>query len=92
MAAKKMKLNGPGVRELLLSGGVRRDLYQRGQAMLAAARANAPRVSGDYANSLRLEQSSKSDRAVVRVVAGVSYGHAVEADTGNLARALDAAR
>jgi hypothetical protein len=91
MAAPKFKLDNNGVRELLLSGEVRRDLYRRGQAMLSAARASAPYRTGAYRNSLRVEQSTRSDRASVRVVADVDYALKVEADSGNLARALDAA-
>lgn len=84
----KVTLNGKGVRQLLNSSGVRRMLTAKADNVLAAAEANAPVVSGDYEASLHVEQAT-TDRAVVRVVADVPYGWAVEADTGNLARALD---
>lgn len=76
-----------GYKEMVKSGGVRRDLTNHADRVLAAAQASAPVATGAYRASLHIEQDT-TDRAVVRVVASVPYAAAVEADTGNLARAV----
>lgn len=58
--------------------------------VLAQAVASASVDSGAYRASLHMETVTSGDRAAVRVVADVPYAMAVEAATGNLARALDA--
>lgn len=88
---ERLKLNSGGFKELLNSGEVRGLLTERAQSVLAAAQASAPVVSGEYQASLHLEQDS-TDRARVRVVASAPHALVVEANTGNLARAADAAR
>ena len=55
----------------------------------SAARASAPVASGEYAGSLHIKQDT-TDRAAVRVGSDVPHALVVEANTGNLARALDA--
>lgn len=65
-------------------------LRGKAEAVLSAAQSSAPRVTGAYADSLQIVEDV-TDRAVARVVTTVPYGLIVEADTGNLARALDAA-
>lgn len=87
----KVILNRRGIGSVLLSRTVRDDLTDRAGRVLSRAQASAPVASGAYKASLRIEQDT-TDRAVVRVVAGVPYAMVVEADTGNLSRALDAAR
>lgn len=91
MAAIVVKLNHPGMRQLLLSGGIAAEMHRRAEAVAAAARANGPVDEGDYVESIHVEDVV-TDRAVSRVVADVEYAAAVEARTGNLARSLDAAR
>jgi hypothetical protein len=76
--------------EILNSNEVRDLCTTRAERALSAARSAAPVDSGAYRASLRLEQAT-TDRAVARVVADVDYAMVVEARTGNLARALDAA-
>jgi hypothetical protein len=83
-------IHGPAIRALLNSPGVRADLEARGDRVLAAAQASAPVESGRYRESLTV-WSDTTDRAVVRVGSELDYAPAVEAATGNLARALDAA-
>lgn len=90
LARNRIKLNSRGIDELLTSSDVRDELTTRAERALAAARASAPVDTGSYRASLHIEQDT-TDRAVVRVVAGVPYAIIVEADTGTLARALDAA-
>ena len=88
--AARVKLNHGGMRELLNDAGVRDDLTRRMGPVLNAAAASAPVASGAYRDSLHIEQAT-TDRAVVRVVADVPHSFVVQASTGNLARALDAA-
>lgn len=87
----RVTLNHAGMGALLKSDAVRDGLTARAEQALAAAQASAPVESGAYRDSLHLEQDT-TDRAVVRVVSDVDYAMVVEANTGNLARALDAAR
>jgi hypothetical protein len=89
--ARSVKMNYKGVGEVLNSAGVRADLTARAERVLSAAQSSAPVVSGGYRDGLELMQDT-TDRAVVRVVATAPYGYVVEANTGNLARALDAGR
>lgn len=89
--AVRVKIDyGRPFEEILNSGGVRDLVTERAERALSAARASAPVASGAYRESLRVEQAT-TDRAVARVVADVDYAMVVEAKTGNLARALDAA-
>lgn len=91
MARSGVKLNSKGVAELLKSSGVRADLTARGERVLASAQSSAPVASGAYKESLSVTQDT-TDRAVVRVGASVAHAFIVEANTGTLARALDAGR
>lgn len=88
--ATRVRLYHDGMEELLKSAGVRADLTGRAERVASAARASAPVESGAYRDSIHVEADT-TDRAAARVVAGVSYAMVVEANTGNLARALDAA-
>lgn len=90
MARAKVVLDSAGMKDLLNDPAVRAELTRRAGPVLAAAQLGAPVVSGDYKASIHLVQAT-TDRAVVRVVADVSYAMSVEANTGNLARALDSA-
>lgn len=87
----KVKLNSRGMGELLNSGDVRDALTDRAERVLSAAQSSAPVASGAYRDSLRIVQDT-TDRAVVRVASDVAHAYVVEANTGNLARALDAGR
>lgn len=88
--ASKVKLNSSGMAAMLKSAEVRAGLQGPAEAVLAAAKGGAPVATGAYRDSLHLVNDT-TDRAVVRVVVGVDYGMLVEADTGNLARALGSA-
>lgn len=90
MARAKVTLNSGGMRALLNDPGVAADLARRISPVLNAAKAVAPVASGAYRDSLHIE-AAVTDRVVARVVADVPYAVGVEAQTGNLARALDAA-
>lgn len=88
--ASTVRLNRRGMAALLNAPGVRDDLTRRASRVEAAAKASAPVESGAYRNSIHVVQDT-TDRAVVRVVAESDHGLVVEANTGTLKRALDAA-
>jgi len=90
MARAKVALNSAGMKALLNDPGVRAELTRRMGPVLAAAQAGAPVDTGEYKASIKIEQATTS-RAVVRVVATDWKSHIIEANTGNLARALDSA-
>lgn len=79
-----------GIKELLTSEGVRADLTSRMSAAESTAKSNAPVESGEYRDSIHVEQDT-TDRVVVRLVADAPYAMVVESKTGNLARSLDSA-
>lgn len=83
------KLKSPGMEQLLKGSAGKAAVEAPLSAVLAAAQSSAPVASGDYRNSLHIEWVT-TDRVVGRVVADVDYALVVEAETGNLARALDA--
>lgn len=91
MPGIRVKLNHGGMGELLRSAGVRADLTARMERALSAAKAAAPVASGAYRDGLHLVQAT-TDRAVVRIAGSTDHDFVVEADTGNLARALDGAK
>ena len=65
-------------------------LHQKAEAILSAAQASAPVKSGNYRDGLKIV-TDRTDRMAVRVVGTAPHSHLVEAATGNLARAIDAA-
>lgn len=85
-----IKLDHGGMAALLKSDGVRSELTKRAGSVLAAAQASAPTETGSYRESLHIIQDT-TDRAVVRIGSSAPHAFAVEAATGNLARAVDAA-
>jgi hypothetical protein len=94
----KVTLNQAGVAELLKSPEVAADLQRRAEAVAAVARGSVPTETGRARDSIHVEMD-ETDRAVARVVmdpvnpeTGESYGAILEAATGTLASALDAAR
>lgn len=89
--ARRVKLNYAEVGVLLRSAKVRSILTDYAQPVLAAAKASAPVATGEYRDSLHIEQI-ETDRAVVRVASDSDHAWIVEAKHGVLARALDAAR
>lgn len=91
MASTRVKLNSAGIQALLESSSVRADLTDRAERVLSAAKSSAPVASGAYRDSLHIVQDT-TDRAVVRVASDAPHAFVVEANTGTLARALDAGR
>lgn len=63
-------------------------LTEQGAELVAQkARATAPVDSGEYLESIGVEKSPRGGRVTYRVIADSDHGLAVEARTGNLARA-----
>ena len=91
MTAIKVSLNHSGMGALLKSSEVRSELTKRAESVLSAAQSAAPVDTGAYRGGLHIIQDT-TDRAVVRVSGGTDHDWIVEANTGNLARALDAGR
>lgn len=87
----RVKLNSRGIREVLTSPEVAAELQARAERVAQAARTSAPRSSGEYANGIEVVMDQHADRVVAHVVAKAPHSLLVEANTGNLARALDAA-
>lgn len=90
MSKVRINLDHAGMAALLRSDGVQDELRGRAERVLAAARESAPVVTGEYRDSLTVVEDT-TDRAVVRVTSTAPHGFIVEAATGNLSRALDAA-
>lgn len=89
MAGYRVQLTD-GMAELLVADGVRERLREIGGRVLEQARSTAPVATGAYRDSLELVEDT-TDRAVVRVGSPLPYAPSIEARTGHLARALDAA-
>jgi siroheme synthase len=87
MATTRVVFNSKAAEELLKSPEVRAMLHQRAEAVAARARSDAPTNTGDYRNSIAVEDAT-TDRAVVRVVARDWKSLIIESKTGNLVRAL----
>lgn len=88
--ATKVKMISAGIEALLKGAEGRAAVESRLSAVESAAIAGAPIDSGEYVGSIHAEWTT-TDRIVGRVVADAPHALVVEADTGNLARALDAA-
>lgn len=90
MPKAKVVLNRAGMRALLLDDEVRAELRRRAERVAAQARSTAPVETGAYRDGITVFDVT-TDRAVVRVGSTARHAPLVEAKTGNLARALDAA-
>lgn len=90
MAKPKIKLNSREVGKLLKSADVSRGMEPIANAVRDRAKATAPVRTGRYRDSIHVETET-TDRVKKRIGSDVPYGMVVEARTGNLTRALDAA-
>lgn len=88
----RVTVNQAGVRALLRSRDVEQDLERRAERVAAAARASAPKRTGELAERIVTETVHRPDRTVARVVADVPYAAKITAENPFLAAALDAAR
>ncbi len=91
MPRYKVRLISRGMRDLLHDKGVAADLDRRAERVADAARRSALVETGAYRDSIHVE-SDVTDRVVARVVTDAPHGPLIESRTGNLSRALDAAR
>jgi hypothetical protein len=92
MPAAKIVPNGRGILAMLHEGWVASMVESRAQRVAAAARASAPvGETGNYQASIHVTVESHPERVVAHVGSDVDYAMIVEANTGNLARALSAA-
>jgi hypothetical protein len=78
--------------EILKSAQVENLTREAAQRALAIARATAPVDEGDYKRGLHIEEKETPYRTVVRVVGSDAKTLLIESKTGNLARALKAAK
>lgn len=90
MPRAKVQLNHSGMSDLLNDPGVTADLRRRGERVAATARSTAPVDTGAYRDGITVWED-ETDRTVVRIGSTDWKSGVVEAQTGNLARALDAA-
>lgn len=95
----RIELNGSGIRELLASSDVQRDLDKRGEAVAAAAVSRGIMVGAPFSDDddavplpIEVKQAGSSKRARVIVVADHYAGLAVESKHRLLVSSLDAAR
>lgn len=89
MARTRITINHSEIQSYLDGAhGVEAMLESAAQSALSAAQSSAPVASGTYRDSLHIE-TDHTDRMVKRVASDVDYAMVVEANTGNLARALD---
>ena len=86
--ATRVKLNRAGIIEVLKSSEVEAALMSVAEAAASVARASAPVSSGEYQNSISAFTEMHADRVVAHVSSDAPHAMAVEARTGNLARAL----
>lgn len=91
MAKVRFVPNGAGFRELLHSEGVKSMLEAKAEAVASTARSNAPVETGEYRDSIAVRVVDHPTRSVAQVYSSDDKAHVIEARTGNLARALDAA-
>ena len=85
----KIKINKRAAAELLKSAEVRAIVRPHAERVAARARSTAPVKTGKYRDEITVWDDT-TDRAVVRVGSRAPHAHLVEAETGNLARALGA--
>lgn len=91
MARPRVQLISGGVRRLLSDAGVRAEVEARAERVLARAQSLAPSESGALRSSLQV-RTSDEDRTVVAVGSPLGYALRINAATGFLTRAVDAAR
>lgn len=88
MARGKVKVTRRGVNAALSGPLVVAELQRLADSVAARARASAPVDTGEYRASIRTEINKDWVRPRARIIADAPHARAVEAATGNLARAL----
>lgn len=85
----KVRTNRAAIEALVFAEGVQADVHRRMEQAEAAAKDNAPVLTGAYRDNLHLVDDPETGG--VRLVSDLEYSLVVEARTGNLLRSLDAA-
>lgn len=92
MMARSFEANQSFFDSILRSPKVKALVDDAAQRTLNNAIAGAPEVSGAYKDGLHIEHVQAEYREVARVVGDARHTMKVESRTGNLARAVKAAR
>ena len=82
---------GRGIIAMMQEGWVASNMAERAERVAATARANAPYQSGEYHDSITVITEMHPERAVAHVTSDAPHAMLVEANTGNLLRALGSA-
>ena len=77
---------------ILQSAGVKALTKAAAEKALAQAKASAPMDTGDYRDGLKVEEVAREHRTTYMVVGHDRKTMLIESKTGNLARALKAAK
>jgi hypothetical protein len=88
----KIRLVRAGVRELLRSEPMEKEMLRRAKRVADQAKATAPVVSGTYKNSIGASTFVGKNRVRGLAEATIWYAPIVEAKYRTLGRAIDAAR
>lgn len=88
----RMEFNDSFFDDVLRSAGVRALTRGAAERALGVARANAPVDTGGYRNGLEVKTVERAHRTTYMVVGTDPKTMLVESRTGNLAKALKAAR
>lgn len=89
MARPRVRLDSRAVQQALTSNEVVAALDEVAQRILEDAKSRAPVSTGAYRDSLKIVHDI-TDRSVVRIIADIDYGLAVEAKEAVLGVALNA--
>lgn len=89
--AARVEFHAGNLEQALKSPALAAMLKQKAEAVAATARATAPVDSGTYRDSIVVEMDEHPTRVVAHVAAKSRHAHLVEANTGNLQRALGSA-
>lgn len=89
--ARKFQMSHPGMAQMLREHWIEAVVRGPAERVAEQARSTAPVLTGAYKNSIHVELVM-TGRVVARVVASDRKAPLIEARTGNLARALAAAR
>lgn len=88
----QVEFNDSFFESILRSSGVKSLCSQKAEKVLQAAKASAPVDSGAYRDGLQLRTVSRAHRDTIMVVGTDAKTMLIESKTGNLARALKAAK
>ena len=82
---------GRGIIAMMKEGWVASNMEERAERVAAAARESAPVATGEYRQSIKVVVEEHPERAAAHVTSDAPHAMLVEANTGNLLRALGSA-